>query len=380
MPPLPETWAQLQREKEKEKEQSLKRKLSTEFDDDFEDQQAEKVEIADICNMLEEEQSILNSSNDLNSGRNDHVLSMSNNLLSDDLQLDSQRNRDIECVDELIDQFNSQDEAAVASGHLIDSDHQSFLDSLDNVPLDHGSFNLDGHSNSLNMGNDDLEDFYSRIEESSQLDGSPSPWSSSNLNCSSTNHTLQHRLLGGTVNEDSNTRMSWNARYNLAEAEAAVAVQSIMTSNEETNLSVDLSGIDDLDAAMCVDNSVNFDDVVADGNGIVDETSFLSTETLSQQPQQGFDDMQMHCAIKSIMGDIGPMTSQSSQYGSQSQSFNQFMDSNSIGNSTNYSNMPYHMSSHQMMPSNMRGGSMMPYQSAVVNDTMLDEAVKSILS
>lgn len=330
--------------------------------------------------MLEEEQNILNSGDDLNSGRNEHVLSMSNNLLSDDLQLDSQRNRDIECVDELIDQFNSQDEAAVASGHLIDSDHQSFLDSLDNV--DHGTFNMDGHSNSLNMGNDDLEDFYSRIEESSQMDGSPSPWSSSNLNCSSTNHSLQHKgLLGDqNVNEDSSTRMSWNARYNMAEAEAAVAVQSIMSSNEETNLSVDLSGIDDLDSAMCVDNSVNFDDVVADGNGMVDETSFLMTDTLSQQPQEGFDDMQMHCAIKSIMGDMGPMSSQTSQYGSQSQSFNQFLDSNSMATSSNYSNMPYHMSSHPMMPSNMRGNSMMPYQSAVVNDTMLDEAVKSILS
>lgn len=361
LPPLPESWVHQQREKEKEKEQSLKRKLSTtEFDDDFEDRQAEKVDIADICNMLEEEHIL--SNDDLNNNKNnDHILNI---LMPSDLHLDSQRNRDIECVDKLIDQFNSQGEAAVASG-LIDSDHQSFLDSLDTVPLEHGL-----------MSNDDLEAFYSRIEDSSQLDESPSPWSNTNLNCSATNSTLQQGiLLGGTVTEESNSRMAWNAGFNMAETEAAVAVQSIMSSHEETSLSVDLSGIDDLDAAMGVEGSVNFDDVVAGGNAlVVDETSFLNSETLAQQPQPGFD-KQMDCAIKSIMGDIGPMTSSQSisQYGSQSQSFNQFMDT-SMANSTGYNNLPYHMSSHQMMPSNMRGSSM------IVNDSMLDEAVKSILS
>lgn len=310
--------------------------------------------------MLEEEHIL--SNDDLNNNKNnDHILNI---LMPSDLHLDSQRNRDIECVDKLIDQFNSQGEAAVASG-LIDSDHQSFLDSLDTVPLEHGL-----------MSNDDLEAFYSRIEDSSQLDESPSPWSNTNLNCSATNSTLQQGiLLGGTVTEESNSRMAWNAGFNMAETEAAVAVQSIMSSHEETSLSVDLSGIDDLDAAMGVEGSVNFDDVVAGGNAlVVDETSFLNSETLAQQPQPGFD-KQMDCAIKSIMGDIGPMTSSQSisQYGSQSQSFNQFMDT-SMANSTGYNNLPYHMSSHQMMPSNMRGSSM------IVNDSMLDEAVKSILS
>lgn len=329
--------------------QSLKRKLPTdEFEGDTEQRENDD-EIANICDMLNEDRSTLD--NDLNDSKNRPFY----DLFPQESQMDSNRNQDIDSVDELIDQLNSQDDAT--SGHLLTSDHQSFLDSLDNVPLSHANF-IGGNSNTMNMVTDDLEALYSEIQEHGPLSDTAStlPWAS-DLGCPS--NSIPSRLLGNQ-NGAVHSRVPWGAQ-----AEAAVAVQSIINSTEESANGEGMCSIQDLESNM---SNGNFDSNVlvgaADrngGEGDRGESMFLDSDSLSQQ--QGFD-VQMHCAIKSIM----MPSDMAEQLGQQ-----QYLDA-SISNSTNYGNLPY-----QMMPSNMRGNNMMPYQSSV-NDSLLDEAVKSILS
>lgn len=336
--------------------QSLKRKLPTdEFEGDTE--QRENDEIANICDMLNDDRSSLD--NDLNDSKNRPFY----DLFPQESRMDGNRNQDIDSVDELIDQLNSQDDAT--SGHLLTSDHQSFLDSLDDVPLSHANF-IGGNSNTMNMVTDDLEALYSEIHEHGPLSDTAStlPWAS-DLGCPSNSNSIPSRLLGNQ-NGAVHSRVPWGAHGFGAQAEAAVAVQSIINSTEESANCEDMCSIQDLESDM---SNGNFDSNVvvgaADrngGEGDRGESIFLDSDSLSQQ--QGFD-VQMHCAIKSIM----MPSDMAEQLGPQ-----QYIDA-SLSNSTNYCNLPY-----QMMPSNMRGNNMMPYQSSVVNDSMLDEAVKSILS
>lgn len=261
-------------------------------------------------------------------------------------------NRDIiNSVEDLIDQLNSP----TNSHQNLHPDHQSFIDSLDNVPLNNDSFTDPNDPNSLKSVSDDLEALCSKIKSEEQMKHSllNLPWDST-INCSSS--SIETQNFQSNTNMDS-APLSWNTRFGVTEAEAAV--QSIMK-NEEEPMSVDLSGIDELNLP---DND-HFLNHTNEQNDICDP-KYLLSDSISQQEL----DVQMHCAIKSIMmpADIVPTMSTSNQ-----------TNYHNMSNSTYNSYSSHQMSNH--LSGQMRPNNMMTYSSSVANDQLLDEAVKSILS
>ncbi|KAI2795943.1 hypothetical protein BLOT_016296 [Blomia tropicalis] len=357
LPPLPELWL-------REHTTNLKRKLSDDdFDEDAYDSiniQQTKEEISDICSMLEHEDQNDNSHIQTYDLNNSTSTSCNNVIASTDLMSNNNNHQtDMSGVDEFINQLNDTEHH---------EDHQSFLDSLDQVPLNNSFMD--------HRVNDELKALYSDIQSKSQQDVSGSnmePWSNNNN-------------IGGGNGDQMNL-------FGMSEADSATAgLQSIMNSSnneDETSLSVDLSGfVDDLDSTG-IDHSVMnvFGDVTTGQSSENDVTSFLDADT------QGFED-QMDCAIKSIMmsndnigigncgsgnnrmnsGDIGRV---SYQYMRSSTSTSSTINSSSTNN---FNNLSYHHHSHhhQILSNPMRPNNMLPYQSSGVSDTLLDEAVRSI--
>jgi hypothetical protein len=267
-------------------------------------------------------------------------------------------------VDDLIQQLNSPQEATLNENiSTLNNDSRNFLDNLEDVPSSQNF--LDSTSNSLIT--DDLDELYSGFAANDLADQS---WSSN------VHRTASHNTLISNHN-DNNSAMSWNARFCVTEAD--VAVQSIIDATNNPVDEIDFSGLDDLNHGLV--DEVNFE--VGDGDNVMMENAgnqsandFLNSGSIAQT---NFDE-QMNSAIKSIMvpSPPGQMSDNSSNYHSTQSSYHH-ISNNSMRN-TNYSNVAYHQNSSPMLPSHMSmRPNMIAFPASVVNDPMLDEAVKSIL-
>ena len=242
-------------------------------------------------------------------------------------------------------------------GHFYDGLHNSF-----HVP--NGS-RIDGQSHvPLNSYVDPTQQ-HNELESWSDINGDngTEDWTESLLN-----------------NTSGNRRIAWN-RFGVPETEAAVAVESILNGDEEDeqDMSVDLSGIEGLDDNLEDDNEEEEDDDEEDDDEEEDDeedvVNGFSMGGDGHQHQQHVD-VQMQCAIKSIldMPSVGSLASQHNSYAFHSHgthpSLHQHLNE--------FRNMDYpHIPNiHDQRRDNFRsyGGQQ------GVNDPILDEAVKSILS
>lgn len=223
--------------------------------------------------------------------------------------------------------------------------------------------------------NSDLADFDERSNPTDLLyDGLSSTghhqdWRSSSFGSSGMNIDTRH----GDV---------WSSR--LPEAEAAVAVESILTSEDEDDnqLSVDLTAINSLDGLSRNplendeedddedEEEEDEDDEEEDGDMDEDDVpsqSYLpdsSSGDVQLQPDPNPCDVQMQCAIDSILEmPVHQNNPTPPFYGSSH---------------TGYGNRYDHMSGHHHHRSSGLG--MSSYHPGQMSDPVLDEAVKSILS
>jgi len=225
----------------------------------------------------------------------------------------------------------------------------SRMDSQSHVPL---SNYVDGTQNN------DLE-IYSDINEDNSQD-----WTASIL-----------------TNSSANRRISWNQRFGVPESEAAVAVESILNADEgEGDISVDLSAIEGLDDNLEDDNDEEDDDEDGDDDDDDDEDDEEDDNGyMGGDGHQQHVDVQMQCAIKSIL-DMPSVQQQSHQ--SHTNSYYHSHGHNPHHQHLNdFRNLEYphipNIHDQRRTDALMRNYS---GHSTGVNDPILDEAVKSILS
>ena len=179
-------------------------------------------------------------------------------------------------------------------------------------------------------------------------------------------------------NTSTNRRIPWNHRFE--EGEAAVAVESILNDDEdEPDMSVDLSGIEGLDDTLDDDNEEDDDDDDDDDedDDEDDDVNGYAMAGDGHQHQQHVD-VQMQCAIKSIL-DMPSVASHPSH--NNSYAFHSHNSHPSLHPHMNdFRNMDY---SHIPNIHDQRRDILRSYggqHPTGVNDPILDEAVKSILS
>jgi hypothetical protein len=235
------------------------------------------------------------------------------------------------------------------------SDVGSYYDNFQhNLSHSHVPLNNFVDANTAN----DLE-IYSDINEDNSQD-----WTTSILNNSSTNR-----------------RISWNPRFGVPESEAAVAVESILNADDEVegDISVDLSGIDGLDDNLEDDNEEEDDEEGDDDEDDEEDDEEEDNGYMGGEGHQQHVDVQMQCAIKSIL-DMPSVHQQSHQ-----------SHNNSYYHNHNHSSLPPHLNDFRNLEyphipnihhQRRTDASMRNYSghSTGVNDPILDEAVKSILS
>ncbi|OTF78325.1 hypothetical protein BLA29_002260 [Euroglyphus maynei] len=309
----------------------------------------------------------------------------------------------------------------------------NFLDGLDDHNDDDSLLRcnnqtFDDSTAAITDVDDDLEALYSNITDTNDLIGHNQ---NSLLWPNDSNH---HHMLDSTANSLSSshhhrnedhflgrsTSTSWSTRSygNVNETEAAVAVQSIIGGNDD-NIStedhdnggtMDFSGLelsdnvhdDDGDNTTAASNN-HFDgkdffqdhhqSSFNDNNGISESNS--GTTNFMTQNNASAADMQMNCAIKSIMmpsdtyhinnDNMSSLNSEMS-YQQQNHHHHNVQQQTSMmlpPTSTATSMMNHH---HHYSSSSSSNNSMMmmnnfsiPSTMSHVNDPMLDEAVKSIL-
>lgn len=182
------------------------------------------------------------------------------------------------------------------------------------------------------------------------------------------------------ISNPDNSRISWSPHgYGVQEAEASVAVESILAGDDETenDISVDLSAIGCLDDNLDDENEEGDeeddgeDDDEEDGDEEDEEVEGVDHFISNDRNHQSHD-VQMQCAIKSIL-DI------------------------SVQQTSNHSNSYLHPDAHHHPPmndftnyympslrfqrhlSNLMPDCVINRHSNCANDLILDEAVKSIL-
>ncbi|KAH9423259.1 hypothetical protein DERP_003537 [Dermatophagoides pteronyssinus] len=219
--------------------------------------------------------------------------------------------------------------------------------------------------------------------------------------------------------------LSWSTRSygNVNETEAAVAVQSIIGGNDDNDIPTedhDNDGTMDFSSLELSDNvhgdnttatsnnhfgnedlfpndHQSFDDNVRESSTAIDTTNFIQNSMTNNNNNTSAADMQMNCAIKSIM-----MPSDSYHINNDNMSSS---STSSLNNELSYQHQNHHHHHHHQQQTSMMlptstiststnmmnrfsssNNSMMmmnsfsvPSTMSHVNDPMLDEAVKSIL-
>lgn len=199
-----------------------------------------------------------------------------------------------------------------------------------------------------NSTSDLVNSIYDEIPDDSSND-----WTNSILNNSAVNSVNSVSSVASNLR-----RLTWNTRYQ--ETEAAVAVESILSgAGEETDIPVDLCEIDGLDGTL-------EDEEEEDEEDEDDEEEEDEVNGFSEDPAGQHSDVQMQCAIKSIL-DVPVQQHHNSAY------YNNQISSHM--NDFRYG-LPSHLRHQNRHPGYQRDYSL----GNGVNDPVLEEAVKSILS
>nr|XP_027202614.1 mucin-5AC-like [Dermatophagoides pteronyssinus] len=378
-----------------------------------------------LCDIFDEE-SIANPTSIKNDDDNDDV----DKLIKLHSPIDTNNDSDFLGIDGLNDHNNADDDD---NDSLLRCNNQNFDDS----------------NRAITDVDDDLEALYSNITDTSDLIGNNQNsllWPNDSnhnhhhmLNSTtdslslSHNHHHHHRnqdhflgrsiSTGGGGSGGGQSSLSWSTRSygNVNETEAAVAVQSIIGGNDDNDIptedhnndgTMDFSSLELSDNVHGGDTTTatsnnhfdnedlfpndhqSFDDNVRESSTAIDTTNFIQNSMTNNNNNTSAADMQMNCAIKSIMiasdsyhinNDNMSSSSTSSlnnelSYQHQNHHHHQqqtsmMLTTSTISTSTNMMNR-FSSSNNSMM---MMNSFSVPSTMSHVNDPMLDEAVKSIL-
>ncbi|XP_075680166.1 uncharacterized protein LOC113796521 [Dermatophagoides pteronyssinus] len=367
-----------------------------------------------LCDIFDEE-SIANPTS-INNDDNDDV----DKLIKLHSPIDTNNDSDFLGIDGLNDHNNDDD----------DDDNDSLLRC--------NNQNFDDSSRAITDVDDDLEALYSNITDTSDLIGNnqnsllwPNDSNHNHHMLNSTTDSLSHNnhhhrnqdhFLGRSISTGGGgqSSLSWSTRSygNVNETEAAVAVQSIIGGNDDNDIPTDdhdNDGTMDFSSLELSDNvhgdnttatsnnhfgnedlfpndHQSFDDNVRESSTAIDTTNFIQNSMTNNNNNTSAADMQMNCAIKSIMmpsdsyhinNDNMSSSSTSSlnnELSYQHQNHHQqqtsmMLPTSTISTSTNMMNR-FSSSNNSMM---MMNSFSVPSTMSHVNDPMLDEAVKSIL-